>query len=335
MQNQTVGPAQTNAPALDRLAAALQAGPAPLEVQTGQSVARFTALRIGGQADMLVAVNSVEALRKAVTLSWEQGIPCQVLGGGSNVLVSDDGLRGLVVLNRARAITFLNGTLNGGKAPTPLVRADSGASFSTLAQQSVARGYAGLEWAVGIPGTVGGAVIGNAGAWGSDVATSLIEADVLELNGTVSRWPVEQFRYSYRSSVLKFAMDQTLAARSKQQAVVLKAGFALKQADRSELKARVADITRRRRATQPGGATCGSVFKNPPGDSAGRLIDAAGLKGTCCGGAQISPVHANFIVNLGDATAEDIMTLIQKARSAVLAQFNVALELEIELLGNW
>ena len=334
-QNQITAGRETQVPALDRLAAALRTGPEPVEVLTAQPLARYTALRIGGPADLLVTAGSVQALRKVVTQAWQLGVPYRVLGGGANVLVSDAGLRGLVVLNRARAITFLVGNLDGETSSMPEVRAESGASFSTVAQQSVARGLAGLEWATGIPGTVGGAVVGNAGAWGSDVAAHLIEAEILEPDGTVSTWSVEQFRYAYRASLLKLGSDQALAARSGRKPVVLAARFSLKQGDRDELKSRVADITRRRKAAQPGGATCGSVFKNPPGDSAGRLIEAAGLKGEQRGGAQISPVHANFIVNRGQATASDIVALIQKAQKEVLARFSVALELEIELLGEW
>lgn len=334
-QNQITAEVEALSPALDRLAAALRAGPNPATVQVREPLARYTAFRIGGPADLLVTVGSVEALRKAVILAREQGMACQVLGGGSNILVSDAGVRGLVVLNRARAIIFLTGRHNGATGPAPEVKAESGTSFSTVAQQCVARGLAGLEWAIGIPGTVGGALVGNAGAWGSSVAGHLIEADVLEPDGTVSRWPVEQFRYGYRSSVLKLAQSQGSAGRNSPQAVVLEARFALEQGDRQELKARVADITSRRKASQPGGATCGSVFKNPPGDSAGRLIEAAGLKGRRSGDAEISPVHANFIVNRGQATAADIKALILAARNQVQVQFSVGLELEIELLGEW
>jgi len=334
-QNQITAEVEALSPALGRLAAALRARPSPAMVQVSEPLARYTAFRIGGPADLLVTADSVRVLRKVVFLAWEQGIACKLLGGGSNVLVSDAGVRGLVVLNRTRAITFLTGSLNGGTVPAPEVRVESGASFSTVARQCVARGLAGLEWATGIPGTVGGALVGNAGAWDSDVAAHLIEAEVLEPDGTVSRWPVKRFQYGYRTSVLKLAQGQAPTGRNSQQAVVLEARFALEEGDREELEARVADITTRRKASQPGGATCGSVFKNPPGDSAGRLIEAAGLKGKQSGSAEISPVHANFIVNRGQATAADIRALIQAARNEVQAQFNVELELEIEMLGEW
>ncbi len=333
------------------LADALRAALGPAGVRAEEPLARYTAFRIGGPADLLVAAQSVDTLRQAVTMAWQQDVPCRVLGGGSNVLVSDAGARGLVVLNRTKGLTFGERT----------VKAESGASFSTLARQCVARGLAGLEWAVGIPGTVGGAVVGNAGAWGGDVASSLSQATVLTPGGGAEAWPVERFRYGYRTSILKragtgkpfdyaqdrpfdyaqdrpfdYAQDKPFDyAQDRQQAVVLDAEFGLAPGDREALAARTAEITARRKATQPPGATCGSVFKNPAGDYAGRLVEAAGLKGRRIGGAEISTVHANFIVNRGDATAADVQALIRLARREVQARFGVTLELEIEFFGDW
>jgi UDP-N-acetylmuramate dehydrogenase len=243
-----------------------------------------------------------------------------LIGSGSNVLVSDAGLRGLVVLNRATTVTF-----DGLQ-----VLAESGASFSTVARRCVQLGLAGVEWAANIPGTVGGAVFGNAGAWGGNVASTLVEATVLEPGGRVARWPVGRFEYSYRSSVLK-----RQSAQGNTCGVVLEATFGLKEGNRADLQAKVADIVAKRRSSQPPGPTCGSVFKNPPGDHAGRLIEAAGLKGTRIGGAEISTMHANFVVNTGTATAVDVRQLIELARRTVQDKFGVALELEIELIGNW
>jgi UDP-N-acetylmuramate dehydrogenase len=180
---------------------------------------------------------------------------------------------------------------------------------------------------VGIPGTVGGAVVGNAGAWGGDVASVLVRARILDANGQVSDWPARRFDFCYRGSALK--------APAGPQIVVLDAEFDLAPADRQALEARLAEITARRKASQPTGATCGSVFKNPPGDYAGRLVEAAGLKGARRGGAVISNLHANFIVNEGSATAADVKALIDLARRAVKEEFGIALELEIELLGDW
>jgi UDP-N-acetylmuramate dehydrogenase len=333
--------AEGNGHAQASLRAALQGAIEEEAVEAEQPLARHTALRIGGPADLLAVVESVSELRQAVVLSWEHGVPCLVLGGGSNVLVSQQGVRGLVVLNRARAVAFApprSGPSQGEETSKGQVRAESGASLSRLARQCVDRGWGGLEWAAGIPGTVGGAVTGNAGAWGGNIATTLIQATVLEPGGSVVKWPVKRFAYGYRSSILK----KGVAARGTRRreaavprAVVLDAEFALQAGDRARLQARVGEIAAQRRATQPPGATCGSVFKNPAGDYAGRLIEAAGLKGKRVGGAEISPLHANFVVNIGGATAADVLVLIDMARQEVQARFGVTLELEIELIGDW
>jgi UDP-N-acetylmuramate dehydrogenase len=189
---------------------------------------------------------------------------------------------------------------------------------------------AGLEWATGIPGSVGGAVIGNAGAWGGEVASALIHAAVLKPGGAVLEWPAQRFEYGYRTSILKGRGSQAVP-----QVAVLEATFALRAADREALEARVAEISVQRKAKQPPGASCGSVFKNPPGDYAGRLIEAVGLKGKRQGRAEISSVHGNFIVNRGGATAADVKALIDLARSTVWARLGVELELEIQLVGDW
>lgn len=309
---------------LSRLGEALAAALGPDAVQVDRPLARYTAFRIGGPAGLLTIVESAEVLRWAVTLAWEHGVPCRVLGSGSNVLVSDAGVAGLVVLNRARAVTFFP-PQPAGAHQVAGVGVESGASFSTLARQCAARGLAGLEWAASIPGTVGGAVVGNAGAWGGDVASTLVQARVLEPGGAVSVWPVARLAYGYRTSALK---------RQESRAVVLEAEFALHPGSREDLESRMAEMAARRKASQPPGATCGSVFQNPPGDYAGRLIEAAGLKGTRQGGAEISPLHANFIVNRGGATAADVKALIALACETVEARFGVRLVLEIELIGE-
>ena len=257
-----------------------------------------------------------------MSLAWSHQVPCRVLGGGSNVLVSDAGVRGLTIINKARGMTFKGNS----------VWADSGTSFSTLARRAVERGLQGLEWATGIPGSVGGAVAGNAGAWGGDVASILAEASMLVPGGSEVRWTREQFAFGYRTSVLRRASRQGGGAP---QPVVLAAAFSLEPGSSAALAGRVSEIAAMRRTRQPQGATCGSVFKNPGGDYAGRLVEAAGLKGTTQGAAMISPVHANFVVNTGGARAADVRALIELARETVHACFGVTLDLEIELLGEW
>ena len=287
-------------------------------VQENVSLAPHTSARIGGKADLLMTVKSADELAAVVEFLWGQGLPFLLLGGGSNVLVSDRGVREVVVLNKAHALRF-----EAGDAPQ--VWAESGAGFSQLAHRAAARGLAGLEWAATVPGTVGGAVYGNAGAFGGDTAHDLTCAEVLTSQGR-QVWPVEKMGYGYRTSVLK---------RGETKAVVLSARFALQNAAKNEVMFRVEQLSAKRRATQPAGASMGSMFKNPEGDHAGRLIEAAGLKGARIGNAEISPLHANFFINHGKTRAADIRELILLAQKTVLERLGVKLELEIELVGEW
>ncbi len=290
-------------------------------------LAPYTAARLGGPAEVLLEARSAHALAQAVSLLWEEGLDFILLGGGSNVLVSDRGVRGIVLLNRARKVRFETA------ATPPTVWAESGANLGLVARQAARHGLSGLEWAAGIPGTIGGAVYGNAGAHGSDMASNLLVAEILhckELMQTGSsdreHWSVEKLDLAYRSSRLK---------RSPGRDVVLAALLRLQPGDPAVIQAKMDELVANRRRTQPPGASLGSMFKNPPGDYAGRLIEAAGLKGLTSGGAQISSVHANFFINLGAATAADFADLVRQARQAVLEQFGVELELEIEMLGEW
>jgi UDP-N-acetylmuramate dehydrogenase len=265
-------------------------------------------------------VESVEALVEAARAAQADGLPWRVLGGGSNVLVSDAGVRGLVIVNRARQTVFEDGFV---------VQAESGANLAALARSCVARGWAGLEWAVGVPGTVGGAVVGNAGAHGGDISGVLQSVTVLDA-GEVVQWPAERLGYAYRNSVLKRSAREGAVS-----CVVLAATLALEPGDPAHLAQKADEFLERRKRIQPPGPSFGSMFKNPPGDYAGRLIEAAGLKGTQIGGAQVSPLHANFFVNTGGATAADVLALVQLARQRVQEQFGVELELEVELVGDW
>lgn len=296
-------------------------------LQFAAPIARYTAARIGGSADALLEILSVNELVYAVELCWQKDIPYWILGGGSNVLVSDAGLRGLVLINRARQVYFEE------TAERPSVWAESGANLGLIARQAAVKGYVGLEWAAGIPGTIGGAVVGNAGAHGSDIASTLQMAEILHRmgksgNGGYIRenWPVENLEYTYRASLLK---------KHPGQAVVLSAIFQLARSTGADAQLKLEELVEYRRRTQPPGASTGSMFKNPIGDYAGRLIDAAGLKGYRVGNAQISPLHANFFINLGDGSASDVHRLILHTQEKVAQQFGVQLELEVELLGDW
>ena len=291
-------------------------------IARGEPMSRHTTFRIGGPADLFVEAASADNLRDIVLTARQQHVRYFVLGGGSNILVSDAGIRGLVILNKAREIEF--GTLK--------VECESGVILPTLARECIERGLAGLEWAIGVPGTVGGAVVGNAGAHGSDVAHTLVSASILDSDGNVRDWSAQELQFGYRTSVLKSAIRHPTSDLSP---AVLAAEFELKQSTREECEAHAAEYTEKRKRTQPPGATIGSMFKNPPGDYAGRLIEAAGLKGARAGNAEISNIHANFFVNLGEASAADIYSLINLAREKVQAMFGIELEPEIQLIGEW
>ena len=211
---------------------------------------------------------------------------------------------------------------------------ESGTVLPTLARECIARGLAGLEWAVGVPGTVGGAVVGNAGAHGRDIAADLLSATILNADNEVSEWSKEALAFEYRSSKIKRTHEAGSRTRTTQY-VVLAATFQLTPADPLELAKKADEFNEYRRRTQPPGASLGSMFKNPAGTAAGRLIDQCGLKGTRMGDAEISTVHANFFVNHGRATASDVKALIDLAQQRVREKFGIELELEIELLGEW
>lgn len=298
-----------------------------------EPLGRYTAARIGGVADFLVEIVSADELEQACRVLWQESIPFVILGGGSNVLVSDAGLRGVALINRAKKVTF------DETAAPPTVWAESGANFGSLARLAAARGLSGLEWAAGIPGTVGGAVVGNAGAHGGDMASNLLVAEILHQVRGKEQWSVENLGYQYRSSVLKTSNLSgpklgSLQVRSPE-TVVLAALLKLQTGDPASVQAKIEEYVTQRRLTQPPGASMGSMFKNPPGDYAGRLIEAAGLKGAQVGDAQISTLHANFFINLGQASAMDVFNLIQLARQKVAEKFEVELDLEVELVGDW
>ncbi len=287
-------------------------------VQENVSLAPYTSARIGGPADVLLTVKSADELAAVMQFIWEHELPHYVLGGGSNVLVSDKGVRGIVVLNKAKEVQFETGD-------SPTVWCEAGVIFSNLANRCASKGLAGLEWAATVPGTVGGAVYGNAGAFGGDMSVNLIHAELLTKNGR-ERYSVEQMGYNYRTSVLK---------RGEIKAIVLSALLRLKNSTKDEVSVKIEQFSERRKATQPPGASMGSMFKNPAGDHAGRLIEAAGLKGTRIGTAEISTLHGNFFVNHGDTKAEDVHALIRLTQKTVSEKFGVHLELEVELVGDW
>ena len=288
------------------------------QLQQDADLARFSAARVGGPADFLLTVNNADQLADAAHLLWQAKAPFVILGGGSNVLISDQGIRGVVILNKARHFTF--------DETEATVWAESGTNFGSLARQAVNKGLGGLEWGAGIPGTMGGAVFGNAGAHDGDIAGNLIEAELIFAEGGRQTWRVAQFQYKYRNSILK---------QNPQRALILSAKLQLATCPPEVIQEKMNTFLAHRKKTQPPGASMGSMFKNPAGDYSGRLIEACGLKGARVGDAEISSLHGNFFLNRGAATASDVYKLIDLARRTVLEQHGVELELEIELLGDW
>jgi UDP-N-acetylmuramate dehydrogenase len=277
-------------------------------------LARYSAAGIGGPADLLVVASGRDDLVRAVTEVRAAGLRYKVFGGLTNCLVADEGIRGVVILNQARAYRFEE----GGR-----LYAESGASVVKVAREAVRRGLGGLTWAVGLPGTVGGMVVNNAGAFGGETSRVLASAEVLGPAGGPEWVEPAWFDFKYRCSRLKGAGEEV---------VVLAATFRLREREPAHLQAKAEEYTTRRCGTQPPGRTLGSTFKNPPDDYAGRLIEAAGLKGTRVGGVVVSPHHANFLINEGSGTAADYLALIRLVQEAVERRFGVRLEPEIELI---
>jgi len=283
-------------------------------LRVNESLASHTSFRIGGPADLFISARSMEDLVDAVLLATRAGMPWLVLGRGSNVLVEDQGVRGLVIRNDATQVTI--------EPETGLVRAASGTRMPTLGAQTARLGLIGLEWSVGIPGSVGGGVVMNAGAHGGCIADVLVGAEVL-VAGNRTTWSAAAFQHSYRTSLLQ----------TERRIIVLEAEFQTRRGVPAEALARIRTYRQHRQDTQPTDPGAGSIFRNPTGESAGALIDRAGLKGTRRGDAQISPKHGNFIVNVGRASSTDVIALIELARQVVLERFGIALHPEVELIG--
>lgn len=299
------------------------------------ALAPYTTMKVGGPADYFATVTTTGQLIELVRWARSTSLPYFILGGGSNMLVSDAGIRGLVIHNRCRQIR-----LEHPAAPDPapgkraLLFAESGAAMAGVARQSIRDGLTGLEWAVSVPGTLGGAVVGNAGAHGGEIKDCLQSARVLDEQGRLVEFGVKDFAYAYRNSHLK----RLRPTRAGFLPVVISATFDLPHGDTEETRARAETYLAHRRSTQPVQPSMGSTFVNPPDDYAGRLIEAAGLKGTRVGGVEVSDLHANFIVNrggVGSATAADVMRLIQVVQTTVQDRFGITLEPEVQLVGEW
>lgn len=277
-------------------------------------LAQFTSWKVGGEAEYFFKANTADELRSAVSAAIHKGMPFRILGGGNNILVSDDGVDGLVILNRTKGIEVRGDN----------VFASSGEMLAMAIMTGAKEGLGGLEGMVGIPGSIGGAVYGNAGSFGLETKDVLVETTVLD-SETVKTYTIEDLQYEYRESFLK----------QNPNLIVLDATIKLQKKDPALIQKDIIEIQKKRHEQQPLGVkTCGSVFKRPPGDYAGRLIEAAGLKGVRVGGVVVSDKHANFFTNEHNATARDIKNLLEKVRAGVMNKFGVRLEEEVQYLGR-
>jgi UDP-N-acetylmuramate dehydrogenase len=308
-----------------------------LTIIENEPLAKYTSWRIGGPARFFANASTSEELRAALAWANERALPAFILGGGTNLLARDAGFDGLVLRYRSQELRV--------EADVGRAWIAAGAPMAGSVRKLAAQGWGGLQWAEGLPGTIGGAVFGNAGCYGGDVAAVLARAWLL-VGDAVEEWPVERFAYGYRMSVLKKTNDEgrtTKATEHKNNPIalrpssavgpiVLAAEFNIQRADSRDLAARMERTAAERKGKTPWGSSCGSVFKNPPRESAGRLLEAAGLKGTRVGSAEIAQKHANYIVNLGGASSADVLGLIEIARERVFKEFGIELELEVQII---
>jgi len=287
-----------------------------IELEHDVPLAPLTTLRVGGPADRLVLARTREALVKALRLARAGGVPCFVLGNGSDLVVADAGIRGLVIRNRARSVSVEGTTLH----------ADGGSAMAMLVKRCTQDGLTGLEFGISIPGTLGGAVWANAGAHEGEMRDVVTGAEIWDAETDAER--------SLRGAECSFAYRESRFKHSPE--IVLAASLGLAAGDPAEIARRVDEHQAQRRATQPlADQNAGSVFRNPPGDHAGRLIEAAGLKGFRIGTASVSTLHANFIVTDRGGRATDVLALGDHVRDTVAARFGITLAYEIEFVGAW
>ena len=301
--------------ALERLD--LLAADRGIELRVDAPLAPLTTLRVGGVADRLASPSSLEDLVTLLQLAVEAGTPVFMLGKGSDIVVADAGVRGLVIRTRADEVSIVGTRL----------RADAGASMTALAKRCARDGLAGFDWAISIPGSFGGAVWANAGAHGGEMAGVLRDVDAFDpADGRRRTLDAAECAFGYRDSRFKHSEE-----------IVLGGTIELERGDAAEITALVDGHQAHRRATQPlADQNAGSVFRNPPDDHAGRLIEAAGLKGHRIGTAQVSELHANFIVtDKGGARAADVRALGDHVRETVAERFGIDLRYEIEFVGDW
>ncbi len=306
----------------------VRVGQRELRVRIAEPLSRYTTFRIGGPADYLVRVSERGQLELALEWAERERLPVTVIGGGSNLLVRDGGIRGLVVVFRAVG-EMLEGTLEcTPEDGTVLLTLPATAPLSWVGHRTSAMGLAGLEWAAGLPGVVGGAVVNNAGAHGGEIGSVLVDIELYDLGERrVVRWTRETLAPRYRMTQLK-------AQPQPRRCVVLAARVRLQPGEVTELQRIAEENARWRREHQPTGPCAGSVFTNPPGTYAGYLIEQAGLKGFQIGRMRVSERHANFFLNLGGATAAEALALLEEVQRRVAERFGILLQPEIEVIGE-
>jgi UDP-N-acetylmuramate dehydrogenase len=304
-------------PDIERLARELRSDPDTERVLPDAPMSEYCSFRAGGRADCLFVPGGEAGFLRALERIRDADLPCFVMGAGSNLLVRDGGFRGVIVKPGAR--------MRAVRVSGTRVTALCGASLAELAAAAAAAALGGLEFAHGIPGSVGGAVYMNAGAYGGDIGGVIESARVfLPSESAVVSLRREEMEFSYRSSRFRSAGG-----------VVLEASFALAPGDGADIRARMSEFARRRAEKQPLGLpSAGSFFKRPAGGFAGKLIEDAGLAGLSCGGARVSPLHAGFIVNEGGATASEIIDLAEIVRGTVFDRFGVLLHPEVRIIGD-
>lgn len=306
-----------------------------VNIQQDRPLADLTTLKVGGPADYFATVIDTHQLLKLVRWARAIDLPYLILGGGSNVLVSDRGVRGLVIQNRCKDVqVWAASCCDYPKDDRPFLFAESGALMAGVARTAINAGLTGLEWAVSIPGSVGGAVVNNAGAHGSEVKDSLWDALLLDDKGDIQIYCVEHFAYAYRHSNLK----QKWIINAGFGPVLLSANFRLDTGQPEAMRRTAQTFLNHRRGTQPVEPSLGSIFVNPPGDFAGRLIEMTGLKAHRLGGVEVSHTHANFLINpggIGAATAADVVAMIEHIQREVACIWGVDLEPEVQKLGDW
>jgi len=289
-------------------------------VRFDESMSRHTSFRIGGPADAWIDIENAAELADVFALARTNGVPVWTLGSGTNVLVSDRGIRG-IVLHLGRGFRFIDWTIDGDAAA---VRAGASVPFKKLVYDAVGRGFEGLEFGEGIPGSLGGGLTMNAGAFGGEIGRVVTALEGVHADGRIEELPREQLAFQYRRLDLPAGW------------VITAVRLALVRGDAAAMAERVASARDRRKRHQPlGWPNAGSIFKNPPGGFAGRLLEEAGVKGLSRGGARVSDVHANFIVNGGGATADDVRALMKEMAERVAARSGVVLEPEVKLVGEW